>query len=144
MCPRVCPSARRYPTRAWRYSHSLTDVKVKALLNRYTVMLLEQMSPAGAAPVFSTLDSGGVHENYLDEARLLTMRMLLEAWGFSCDAHCRQELYDTSIALQYFSLLLPGMLAHLPKTARILEDKLETDAGRVAERAISRLPIQVS
>jgi hypothetical protein len=91
--------AQQYPTRAWHFHYSLTDVKVKGLLNRYLLNLLDRVTLGDAEPVFSVLSTPGLHDDYLAEVRLLPMRMLLMAWGFSFTDEQLQRLYDTSIAM---------------------------------------------
>lgn len=89
----------QYPTRAWHYQYSLSDVKAKALLNRYLLTLLDRISLAEAEPVFAVLSESGRHDDYLAEVRLLPMRMLLNAWGFRFSEDQLQRLYDNSVAL---------------------------------------------
>ena len=91
--------ASQYPTRAWHFTYALADMKLKALLNRYLADLLQRISLDEAEPVFGVLREPGLHEDYLDEVRLLPMRMLLAAWGFEFDEPLLQTLYDTSVAL---------------------------------------------
>ncbi len=91
--------ATQYPTRGWHYQYSLSEVKAKALLNRYLLILLARIELDEVIPVFATLSQSGRHEDYLAEVRLLPMRMLLKAWGFTFSEEQLQRLYDHSVAL---------------------------------------------
>jgi len=91
--------AERFPTRAWHFQYSLTDVKVKAMLNRYLGVLLERISTAEIEQAFSVLGQKGTHTDYLEHVQLLPMRMLLSAWGFQFTEEQLLRLYNDSIAL---------------------------------------------
>ncbi|MCX2982019.1 cytochrome P450 [Halieaceae bacterium IMCC14734] len=91
--------SENYPARAWHYQYSLTDVKAKALLGRYLTMLLDKLRVDDIERAFSRFRQSGRHDDYMIEVRLLPMRMLLSAWGFTYTDAQLTSLYDDSVAL---------------------------------------------
>ena len=55
----------------------------------------------------------------------------------------RYACIGSKIALQFFSLCMPYILQNLTPQARVLESEVEVDAGWIAERVITRMPIRV-
>ena len=91
--------AVQFPTRAWHFRYSLTDVKSKALLNRYLLLVLDRIVLDDAVEAFKVLAQPGRHDNYLEAVRTVPMQMLLNAWGLSYTDEQLQKIHSGSVAL---------------------------------------------
>ncbi len=77
--------ADKYPARAWGFQYLLTDMKAKAVLNRYIVQMLEHMSLDSFRDLFRQFSAPGLHADYLQDMAYLPMKTILSAWGFAFD-----------------------------------------------------------
>ncbi len=91
--------AENYPARAWGFQYLLTDMKVKGILNRYTVEMLERISLDKFKSVFAQFNQPGTHDNYFRDLSRLPMQAIMDAWGFEFDDQVIDNLYNWSMAL---------------------------------------------
>ena len=91
--------AKQYPARAWGFQYLLTDMKAKAILNRYIVQMLERMSLDSFRDLFRQFAEPGLHRDYLQDMAYLPMKTVLSAWGFEFDDQVIANHHRYSVAL---------------------------------------------
>jgi cytochrome P450 len=91
--------AEQFPARAWGFKYLLMDMRAKAILNRFTMEMLEKISLDKFKDVFERFSQPGVHVDYFGDLSLLPMKSIMAAWGFQFDERIIAEHYRHSMAL---------------------------------------------